>query len=199
MLLEIITNYANILNNDSSKNCVSEFHAVRKVCDLPSVPLWDSHGQIASCVPVCVHTHVEFFACMHRFIIMLMSLNDIKCCVCHKNWWGKESTCTSLFHKYAYVLNLPMFCNWKYFEISLPNFLPQKSMLCGTAYRYTLWRIRTHTYVHVYVWLYIMRTLLQMYNASFNVYAHILKHTESNISEFDYVGLMAYLPYKWCI
>ena len=42
------------------KICVSESHAVRKVCDLPSVPLWDSHGQIASCVPVRVHTHVEF-------------------------------------------------------------------------------------------------------------------------------------------
>ena len=58
MLLEIITNYANILNNDSSKNCVSESHAVRKVCDLPSVPRWGSHGQIASCVPVCVCIHM---------------------------------------------------------------------------------------------------------------------------------------------
>ena len=37
------------------KICVSEFHALQKVCDLPSVPLWDSQGQIASCVPVCVH------------------------------------------------------------------------------------------------------------------------------------------------
>ena len=42
------------------KICVSEFYAVRKVCDLPSVPLWDSQGQIASCVPcvcacVCIH------------------------------------------------------------------------------------------------------------------------------------------------
>ena len=82
MLLEIIMNYANILHQ---KICISGFHAVRKACDLPSVPLWDSQGQIASCVPVCVHTHVEFFVCKHRFIIMLMPLNDIKGCVCHKN------------------------------------------------------------------------------------------------------------------
>ena len=41
------------------KICVSKFHAVRKVCDLPSVPLWDSQGQIASYVCMCVHTNVR--------------------------------------------------------------------------------------------------------------------------------------------
>ena len=64
MLLEIITNYANILNNDSSKNCLSEFHAVQKVCNLPSVPFWDSHGQITSCIPVCVHTYACRIFCV---------------------------------------------------------------------------------------------------------------------------------------
>ena len=50
-------NYANTSNNDSSKFCISEFHAVRKVFDLPSAPLWDSHDKLQIvhvCVCVCV-------------------------------------------------------------------------------------------------------------------------------------------------
>ena len=150
---------------------------------------------------VCIHMHVEFFACKHRFIIMLMPLNDIKCCVCHKNWWGKESTCTSLFHKYAYVLNLPMFCNWKYFEYQSAKFFTTKI----SVMRYSL-QIHTVTYTHLHT---CSRVRVIIHNAY--IFSHCRKcimqvlmympiyWSTQKVSEFDYVGLMAYLPYKWCI
>ena len=87
---------------------------------------------------VCIHMHVEFFACKHRFIIMLMPLNDKNAVYVIKIDEGKNplaQVCFISMHTYSIC---QCFATENILSTSLPNFLPQKSVLCGTAYRYTL-------------------------------------------------------------